>query len=187
MRPPLRFPEPIESSIVLALGVAFFAATLFMGAIGRPMENATSPSGILGYELAGSRARAAAILAAWDPPAREAARTQTLWDCFLYIPVYVLALSAWAGWCARRLAWPALPQLGVGLAWAMFAAGAFDMVENRQLLAQLASGADGDRAALAARCAQLKFAIAYATSAYVALGSVAIGVRAALRGRGVGT
>ena len=172
VRPPLRFPRERELAVVAALLVALVAASAWMTHLGAPLTTPTSPHGIIDFELAGSEARAAEILAAWDERAREAARVQTRADDFLYIPVYVLALSAAAGAVATRVRSRSLARLGIALAFAMFAAGAFDLVENRQMMAQLATGADADYARLARTMAQLKFAVVYATLAYTLLGAL---------------
>jgi hypothetical protein len=171
VRPPLRFPPQRELLAVAALLVALAAASAWMMRLGAPLETTASPRGIIDFELAGTEARAAEVLAAWDEHAREAARVQTRADDFLYIPLYVLALSAAAGAVATRVRSRTLARLGVALAWAMFPAGVFDVVENRQMLAQLASGADADHAWLARTMAQIKFAIVYATLAYAVLGA----------------
>jgi len=139
--------------------------------------NPTNPNGIIGFELAASYERAAAILASWDSSARAAARTQTLWDSFFYIPIYVMALVSWAGWCARRLTLRWLAWIGVVLAWAMILAGLCDLMENWQMLKQFEMGADGQSAALAANFAYVKFAIFYATFAYVLLTTIGIAGR----------
>jgi hypothetical protein len=152
--------------LLAGLLVALLAASAWMSALGRPLVTPASPSGIVAFELAGTATRAAAILDAWDAGARAAARRQTFWDDVLYVPLYVVALSAWAAWGARRATSPGTARLGAALAWAMLAAGALDLVENRQLLAQLENGADARRAALAAVCAAVKFAIVLATLAY---------------------
>jgi len=175
-RPPA--PARLETAAVAALVLALLAASAWMSALGAPLANAVNPSGVIGFELAGTAARAAEILASWDDAARQAARTQTLWDCFLYIPLYIVALAAWAAWCAKRLPRRAPARIGVALAWAMPVAGVLDAIENAQLLAQLAHGADGRRAALAAACAALKFAIVLATLAYALLATAFLAVRA---------
>ena len=172
VRPPLRFAARRELAVVAALLVALVAASVWMTRLGAPLETAASPRGIIDFELAGTEARAAEILAAWDERAREAARAQTRADDFLYIPVYVLALSAAAGAVATRVRSRTLARLGVALAWAMFPAGLFDLVENRQMMAELESGADGELAELARTMAQIKFAIVYATLAYALVGAV---------------
>ena len=184
-RVPVRLPDRPESVVVAALLLALLAASAWMSALGRPLVTDASPSGIIGFELAGTAARAAAILASWDAAARAAARTQTLWDFLLYIPLYVVTLSAWAAWGAKRAPSRRLERLGVALAWAMLAAGALDALENRELLAQLAHGADGDRAARAAACAALKFAIVVATLAYALVVAIRLGARR-LRARPAG-
>lgn len=181
MRPPLRLPARAESGLVLALVLALLAASRWMSALGAPLVNPTSPSGIIDFELAGTAARAAAILASWDAAAQQAARSQTLWDSVLFVPLYVVALSAWAAWCARRLPGRRQACAGVALAWAMPLAGALDLVENAALWAQLAGGAGAGWAALAAACAAPKFAIVLATLAYALAGTAFVAGRAARR------
>lgn len=177
MRTPWKFPERFETRIVVALVVTSIVATVFMAVIGQRLVSPSNPNGIIGFELAGSYAKAAAILASWDAAAREAARVQTLWDYFLYIPIYVTALVSWSAWCARRLTVRWLAGIGVVLAWAMIPAGLCDMMENWQMLKQLEVGADGQRAALAADFAYVKFAIFYATFAYALLTTIGIAGR----------
>lgn len=177
----LRLPARLESPLVLLLVLALAAGSAGMSALGAPLATPASPTGIIGFELAGSAARAAAILASWDDAAREAARTQTLWD-FGYIALYVVALAAWAAWCAERLPGRRAARLGAVLARAMPVAGLLDVVENVQLLAQLADGASAGRAAVAALCAALKFAIVGATLAYALAGTVVVAARALRRG-----
>jgi hypothetical protein len=179
-RVPLALPARFETPLLLALLLALLAASALLSALGRPLVTPVSPSGIIAFELAGTAERAGEILASWDDAARRAARTQTFWDYVLYIPVYVVALSVWAAWAARRAGRPGWSRVGVVLAWAMLAAGALDAIENWQLLAQLAHGPDGGRAALAAVCAAIKFAIVLATIAY-GLGVTALVALRALR------
>ena len=176
VRPPLRFPASRELAIVAALVALLVAASAVMVRLGRPLATPVSPRGIIDFELAGTRERAAEILAAWDEGAREAARVQTRADDFGYIPAYVLAISAAAGAVATRIRFRGLALLGVALAWAMLPAGVFDLVENRQMMAQLASGPDAGRAALARAMASLKFAIVYASLAYALVGALVVAV-----------
>jgi hypothetical protein len=174
MRTPWTLPERFETKAVVALVLVSLVATVLMALAGESLVTADNPNGIIGFELAGGYERSAAILASWDSAARSAAHTQTLWDSFLYIPLYVAALVSWAGWCSRRLTLRWLAGIGVLLAWAMIGAGLCDQVENWQMLKQLESGADGHRAELAAGFAYAKFAIFYATFAYVLLTSIGI-------------
>ncbi len=183
MKPP-RF-STLKGHWVVVLVVAFVAVTLLMGQLGKPMLNAVNPRGILGFELAGTAEQAAVILASWDAAARAAAQLQTVVDCFVYIPVYVIALSAWVTWVGVRLRWAWLARVAIVLAWAMWLAGALDYVENAAMLRQLSVGADDTLAGLARSCALGKFAIAYATSAAAVLGSAAVALqRGRLRGTG---
>jgi hypothetical protein len=166
-----------QGHCVVLLVVLFVAVTVLMGILGHPMINDTNRSGILGFELAGSAARAGTILASWDAQARAAAQLQTLVDCFVYIPVYVFALSAWVAWVGVHSRWGWLRQIAFALAWAMWLAGALDYVENVAMLRQLGVGADQTLAGLARTCALGKFGIAYATSAVAVLGSVAVALQ----------
>lgn len=179
-RPTRPFPP---GALVAVLVLALLAASAWMTRLGAPLATATSPSGIVDFELAGTQARAAAILAAWDDAAREAARVQTRWDDWLYVPLYVVALAAWALWGARRLGAGALARIGIALAWAMPAAGVLDWIENRQLVAQLAGGADATRAAVAAAAAGAKFAIVGATLLFALVATAIVAARAAVRAR----
>lgn len=184
LRPPLRLAPPRDLAVAVALLALLVAASALMLRLGRPLETPVSPQGIVDFELAGSEARAAEILAAWDEGARDAARLQTRVDDFVFVPVYVLALAACAGAVAARVRWRWLALLGGALAWAMFAAGALDLVENRQLLAQLDSGADAGRAALARATASVKFAVVYATLSYVLAGAAVALAHSRSRRRG---
>lgn len=154
--------------------VTFFLVTLLMGELGRPMVNASNPRGILGLELAGTAAETAAVLASWDRSARDAAWLQTVVDFLLYIPVYVVSLSAWAAWVSRCVTIIWLSIVAAICAWAMWIAGVADMVENTAMLTQLARGADGALSALARAAAIIKFSIAYATSTAVVIGTVLV-------------
>lgn len=176
-RGPLRLPSRGESPLVLGLVVALLAASRWMSVLGEPLATAASPTGIVGFELAGTAARAAAILASWDEAARQAARSQTFWDTVLFVPLYVVALSAWGIWCARRLPGGPAARLGVLLAWAMPVAGVLDWIENAQLVAQLDHGASAGRAALAAVSAAVKFAIVLSTLAYALAATATVAVR----------
>lgn len=179
---PLRLSARLESPLVLGLVVALLAASRWMAALGEPLATAVNPTGIIGFELAGTSARAAAILASWDEAAHEAMRLQTRWDTLLYVPLYVVTLSAWASWCVRRLPSGSMTRIGIALAWAMLAAGLLDWLENAQLVAQLEHGPSGGRAAVAAAAAGIKFAILIATLVFTFAGTARVAIRRA-RGR----
>lgn len=59
---------------------ATVACAVVLGAIGAPLTTDAAPLGVLSFELAGTPARAAAILASWDGPARAAAGWVQLLD-----------------------------------------------------------------------------------------------------------
>ncbi len=172
--PPLPGLGELEGRWLVVLIVIFFLVTQLMGELGRPLVNASNPRGILGLELAGTAAETAAVLASWDRSARDAAWLQTVVDFLLYIPVYVVSLGAWAAWVSRRVTIIWLSIVSAICGWAMWIAGAADMIENTAMLIQLAGGADGALSALTRAAAIIKFSIAYATSTAVVIGTVCV-------------
>jgi len=155
--------------------IASAVATLAIGAVlfaldGRMMD-AGGP-GIVGFELAGSKHRAAEILADWGQDGKDAARA-SLWIDYAYILAYgtflVLASAATRD-LARSREWRRMAAFGtvaIGLA---VAGAAFDAIEDVGLLLAL----DGNGGALAPRlaqvCATLKFALLAVTIAYLLAG-----------------
>ena len=135
----------------------------------------TGGPGIVGFELAGERARANEILADWGRSGREAARL-SLWLDFPYLVAYgafwSLAVAATRDWAASRRS-ARLARLGGFLVAFPLAAAALDAVENVGLLVVLGGGGGSFAPALATVCALAKFALATLAILYVLAGLVA--------------
>ncbi len=99
--------------------------------VGRPLQTAAAPQGIVSYELAGDPATTQAILDSWGPNARVHAGFSLGLDT-LFMPLYAatIALSClWGAGAFRRRRWP-LVALGRPLAWGVWLAALCDVVEN---------------------------------------------------------
>lgn len=145
----------------------------------------TGGPGIVGFELAGERARAREILAAWGEPGRDAARL-SLWIDFPYLVAYgafwTLAVAATRDWAAARRS-TRLTRLGGWLVAFPLAAAAMDAVENATLLVVLGGGGGSIAPSLATVCALAKFALITLAILYVIAGLVS---RLARRGSQAG-
>lgn len=126
--------------------------------------------GIVAFELAGSRARADAILAAWGEEGRMRAAVLQGLD-YLFLLLYPLAIGLGCVMVAHRLeALPVLAAAGMLLAWAQFGAALLDAVENYALIRLLFGDGGHTWAPLARRCALVKFAIVLLGIFYVLAG-----------------
>ena len=130
-----------------AIGIATGVVGLALAALDGPMWDAGGP-GIVGFELAGSEARADNILVEWGEEGRDAARW-SLWLDFLYLAGYG------AFW------WLAVQAVGGGRRAALTAplAAAFDAAENVALLLVLGGHGGAVAPPVAFACAVAKFAL----------------------------
>jgi hypothetical protein len=151
-------------AIAAALGL-----TAVFAIIGRPLQTAVAPGGILSFEFAATPGRAAAIVASWDRQTQVLAGLNLGLD-FLYPPLYAAAVSLSCLAAANHYP-PSLRRLGSWLATAVWIAALLDYVENIALI-QLLFGAAGPLwAPLAAACAGLKFAILGVAILYALIGA----------------
>jgi hypothetical protein len=180
LRAPFPLPAASELRIVVALNAALLAMAVVLLVIGLPLANAVNPAGMAGFGLAGSGARAAAIIASWDAVARLAAFIVIGID-FVFVLLYVVALATWATCVAKRLdaRWAAM--LGACLAWLVVLAGLADVLENVQLLMQLEEGASDVRARAAFLAGCFRFGVVGATLVYAACGTLRLAVTGAAR------
>lgn len=142
----------------LILALVIFAVFSVLDA---PLRNAAAPNGIISFELAGSVARAQAMIDSWDARARLYAAFGLGLD-YLFMVSYALAIGLGclraAGVLGRR--WPRLAGLGRLLAWGLSLAALLDAIENFALTTMLLAGAaSAPWPALAAGCAAVKFAL----------------------------
>ncbi|MFO1432902.1 MAG: hypothetical protein U1F76_22775 [Candidatus Competibacteraceae bacterium] len=120
----------------------------------------SAPAGMLSYNLAGSQARAQAVLAAWSGSARERALLFLGLD-YLYLCIYPAFISLGCARLALSLfdLAPRLAALGKYLSWLVLAAGGFDAVENYALIRQLLTAPSELWAQVAWWCALPKFGL----------------------------
>lgn len=165
--------ERAQPGLLAVLTALFLALSVWLAAVNAPLVGPEAPYGIVSYELAGSAARAEAILASWSAEARAWAMLSLGLD-YLYLLVY----AAWLSLSALRLSAPlgsGWRRAGAALAWAVLAAAPLDALENHALVQQIASSASPAWARLAWWCAVPKFALAWLALAYLV---VAGGLRA---------
>lgn len=129
--------------------------------------------GIVPFEVAGTQEEAREILEEWGEQGRDAARVSLYVD-FAYLIAYSLFLAVGCTVASQRLARRGMKSLaGIGpmLGWTMFAAAAFDAIEDVALLRVLA-GHTETWPGIALYAAIPKFAIAGIGLAYVIGGAV---------------
>ena len=155
--------------------IASAIATLAIGAVlvvldGRMMD-AGGP-GIVGFELAGSEARATEILADWGDEGIDAAKG-SLWIDYAYILAYgsflILAASATRD-LARRRDWSRMTTFGAFAISFAVAGATLDAIEDVGLLLAVNGSGGAFAPRLAQVCALLKFALLGATIAYLLAG-----------------
>lgn len=158
-------------------GLAFAGVTavtlavwLLLSVANAPLRTAAAPLGIISFELAGSAARAAEMVASWGPRQREAASFSLGLD-FLFLFLYPIAISLAVRITADRIAGtrPAWFRLGRSLSLMVPACIALDAIENVALWRILQLGATDGTAVLAAGAAIVKFGLVAAGIGFAAL------------------
>jgi hypothetical protein len=139
--------------------LAFVAYSALMFVFERRMRRTGGP-GIIPFEVAGSAARAEAIMAAWGSDGQRAARVST-WLDFGYMTTYGIFLAQLVEWARRRLGHPAALPAIVGVAMAG------DAVEGVSLLKVLSGNRIGENARRARTAALVKFAVLVLALGYV--------------------
>jgi hypothetical protein len=137
---------------------------------GGPLKTDAAPSGIVSFELAGKLSLAQEIVKSWGQLGQVYAGVNIGFD-FVYIITYVIAIGLGCVIVARG---GFLASVGNILAWAMFAAGTFDCIENYNLI-QILLGYGQEINAIAAQwCAIPKFTIIGLGLAYFFVGGVVV-------------
>jgi hypothetical protein len=162
---------------LIVLGIATIAFTVILELID-PSHVSNGPT-ILAFEFAGSRSRAAQIMAEWGAKGRSAAHLSLVLD-YGYMLSYGLFFCL-AGLAIRDSArvrgWRRLAAAGVVVPFFALAAATFDATENVALLLTLA-GNDGSFAPpFATVCSTIKFTLIGIAILYVLCG-LALRVRA---------
>jgi hypothetical protein len=169
--------------VLIVLGLATVALDAVVIALDHWISKTGGP-GILGLELAGSRAHAQRIMGEWGADGRAAARL-SLWIDYAFLLCYGafftlagLTVRDWSRAQGRR--WMA--ALGVFVPWFAAAAAVFDACEDALLLLVLAGRGGEAVPVMATVFAGLKFALIATAIAYALLGTL-LWVRSRARGR----
>jgi hypothetical protein len=164
---------------LILFGIATVAFTVMLEVI--DPSHVSHGATILGFEFAGSRARAAQIVAEWGPKGRSAAHLSLLLD-YGYMLSYGL-FFALAGFAVRDTArardWQRLATIGVVVPFFALAAAIFDASENVALLLTLAGNGGSFAPPFAALCSAIKFTLITTAILYVLCG-LALWLRARL-------
>lgn len=174
-------PRGQRAKVFLPLLGLTLALTAALGWVDIPLRTASSPNGIVSFEVAGDVATAGRMLAAWDERARIHAGFSLGLD-FLYLVVYSTTLAfacVWAGTVFRGRG-SRLAELAAPLAWAQWLAALSDASENTALLLILRGAVVEPWPAIARWCATTKFAFIIAGLFYALAGAA---VRLATRSR----
>lgn len=153
-------------------GAAMLALWIFLVVQDGEIKQSNGP-GIVPFEVAGTQEEAREILGEWGSAGRDAARVSLRVD-FAYLIAYSLFLAVACTVASQRLArrgMTRLARLGPILGWSMFAAGAFDAIENVALL-RVIDGNTETWPGVALYAAIPKFAITGIGLAYAILGAV---------------
>jgi hypothetical protein len=156
MKHPLDFlPEARRKPLFFAFLILAVLISLIFQMLDVPMKTSAAPNGIVSFELAGTVQNSAAMVDSWDESARLNAAFGLGFD-YLFMPAYAIAIALATLLAAgRHQGW--LRSLGAGAGWGVFAAAAFDAVENFALWQILSNGASNPWPGLAAACASVKF------------------------------
>lgn len=129
--------------LLAAVGAVVVDVPLFL--VNRALETDEAPRGIISMELAGSGADVEAIVESWDAAGALAEAGFSSGLDFLFMALYAVATAGACVGLAQR-GW--LPRVGLLLAWAGLAAGAFDAVETAIQSAFVLGATSGDGPAM---------------------------------------
>jgi hypothetical protein len=165
--------------VLILLGIATVAFTVILELVD-PSHVSHGPT-ILDFEFAGSRSRAAQIIAEWGPKGRGSANLSLVLD-YGYMLSYGL-FFALAGFAVRDTSrargWHRLAALGVVVPFFALAAATFDASENVALLLTLDGNGGNVAPPFAAVCSAIKFTLIGIAIVYAVCGA-ALRLRARL-------
>ena len=153
----------------LPVFLALLAATIGISVVFR-LVGPLSPN-IVDYELAGSFAKASAIINAWDAQDRIRAGFNLGID-YLYMPVYSTTIAMACVWGSIVLRAKGWRVIGVLLAWGLWMAAILDAIENFALATMLFGTVADPYPQIAQVCALCKFGLILLGLAYCALAAV---------------
>lgn len=152
--------ERRRTAVFWLLAALTLVVLVVLQVVGRPLQTAAAPQGIVSYELAGDAASTQAILDSWDLNARVHAGFSLGLD-YLFMPLYATTIALGCLWGANTLlrrGWP-LVALGELLAWGVWLAALCDVVENITLWRLLVGPVAVPWPELARWCALIKFSL----------------------------
>jgi hypothetical protein len=158
--------------ILWMAGAAALALWVFLFIVDSQIRDSGGP-GIVSFEVAGTQDEAQEILEEWGEEGRDDARVSVLVD-FAYLIAYSVFLAVGCTIASERLGRRGMRRLaGIGplLGWSMFAAAAFDAIENVAMLRVLSDHTE-TWPGIALYAAIPKFAIAGVGLAYVVAGAL---------------
>jgi hypothetical protein len=173
-----RLPTSTRRRVLPVLVVLTLALTVALQIVGRPLQTAAAPQGIISFELAGNLPAAQAIIASWDSAAQLHAALSLGLD-YLYMPLYAIAIAlacVQAAGSSLRSPRP-LWALGIVLAWALGLAALLDAVENFALFQLLVGSTSTTWPVVAKACATAKFAFVIGGLFYAGIGGIAYLIR----------
>lgn len=158
-------------------GVAAAVLLAVLAVLDGRMQDAGGP-GIVGFELAGSSARAAEILADWGEKGQDAARL-SLWLDFPYLVAWgaflALAVASVRDRAAER-GWTRFARAGAVVVGFAIAAAACDAIEDVNLLLTLEGHGGSAAPVIATGFAIAKFALMAIAAIYLVAGLLAMAV-----------
>jgi hypothetical protein len=160
-----------RKKIFWLLFVMTLVVMVLMNLDGAQIVTEAAPSGIVSFELAGSTAKASAIIASWGQRAQLYAAFGLGFD-YVFMLAYAATISLaclWAADVLRAHGWP-MAWLGVPLAWGVWLAAALDAIENLALGVLLLEAVQSPWPAIARWCATFKFALVFLGLVYAFLG-----------------
>lgn len=162
-----------QKRVLLFLSVLLFGLMLIIILSGPSLVPGIAPYGVVSLELAGSVDRTETILRSWGLDGLVRASFSLGLD-FLFIPVYTVTIGSWIAIAhsameKRKLRYGSIGSL---IAWGIFAAGIFDMIENIALLIILFDEVNAPWPQIAAWFSGMKFVLIILGILYLILGAM---------------
>jgi hypothetical protein len=172
MRHPFQaIPSERISRYLIPLSAITIVFMITLNWLGIPLNNPSTPNGIISFELAGDVARAKTILASWNSDAQLTASLSLGLD-YLFLVVYSTAIGMACIWVTSAFSPRSsfLLSIGIFLAWGQWLAALFDSIENVALIKILFGDLQSPLPQVARTFALMKFALIALGLVYVLIG-----------------
>ncbi len=150
-------PVARRARVFVALCACAIVVMAIMLAVGSKLRGPAAPQGIISFELAGTAARAQAMIAQWSQPDVRVWAGFSLGFDYLFMALYSTSIAAALVFLSSS--WRRGRSAALVLAWLAWLAAALDAVENACLTRLLLVGVLEGWALAAAVAAWLKFAL----------------------------